>query len=134
MKGKATVGRVRDLLSSGVVGVDGSEGVGVSACRSASSLASASSWSWDDDADAVGRMALEGAVSISVSADSDISDIGERGPAILLRRPGESAPGAVLERFSGLGRGRWRSDGLRSRALLGEGLFVSLFGGKTRRR
>jgi hypothetical protein len=54
----------------------------------------------------VRRTPAEGAVEAGVSAgDSQVSDMGERG-VILLRRPGDSAPGAVLERFRGLGRGR----------------------------
>ena len=71
------------LLSGGVVGVDGSEGVGVRACRPSSRSSSV----------------------------SDIGERGCRtaSAAVLLARPGDRAPGAVFERFNG--RGRWRAEG-----------------------
>jgi hypothetical protein len=64
-------------LSEGVVGVEGSEGVGVSACL------------------------------LSSRRSSGFSDIGESGVSLanLLCKPGERAPGAVFERRRG--RGRW---------------------------
>jgi hypothetical protein len=89
-----------------VLGVDGSEGLGErSSLISLGEVVYTVGW----------RTPVEGAVSMSVSI-SEVSDMGESGP-ILLRSPGDSAPGAVLERFSG--RGRW------SRLRFGDGVVLS---------
>lgn len=107
------------LLSSGVVGEDGSDGVGVSECMALSSSSSSGV-----------RVAIVGGVVRVGVSGSNVSDIGESG-CILLRSPGESAPGAVLERFNGFGRARWRSEFLRSKGF-GEDAFR--FGGNTIKR
>lgn len=72
-------------------------------------------------------MSVIGVMSISVSRDSDASDMGDKGPMPnLLWSPGESAPGAVFDRLSG--RGRCSSDAFLSK---GFGKLVFFSGGKT---